>query len=189
MAFNLWIWNWLVSYSLVFNSLLDVYLKMYQLTPSLAEYLLSHAKDPDIPGLRRDEQKPFIPRNTQSIGIIDPYITMGTDMEYVIEIQYAVENEGQKVYTPDVTGCWLYKQAELKPPYDSILFPRAEIDPYYTGADSLNITDCCVTTPPAIEKLTVIQVQNLDVLLKKEPSLRNCLDSKKQDIPWFQRRF
>ena len=162
---------------------------MYQIPPKLADYLVMHAKDPQIPGLRKDEEKPYTPKHFESIGVIDPYQVVGTDMDYVIEMQYGVEDGGNQVYTPDVNGCWLYNRRELKTPAQKIKLPRNEIDPYYTGADAMDVTDCCVMTPPPVDKLTAIKVDNLKTLLEKEPHLKECIEEAKKELPWFQRRF
>ncbi len=162
---------------------------MYQIPPKLADYLVMHAKDPEIPGLRKDEERPYTPRHFKSIGVIDPYQIIGTDMDYVIEMQYSVEDSESEVYTPDINGCWLYHRTELQPPTEEIKVPRNEIDPYYSGADDIDVSDCCVKTPSPVEKLTAIKVDNLETLLEKEPNLKDCIEEAKKELPWFQRRF
>jgi hypothetical protein len=164
---------------------------MYQITRELAEYLLIHSRNPQIPGIQEGETKPFIPRNLNAIGIIDPFVALGTNLEYVVHCDYDVKENDELVYSPPIVGCWLYHASELKSFKEPVHIKRGDIDPYTTNLEEqFDVTDCSVEIPAEVDRLTATKVETLERLLEIEPKIKDCLDQETHThVPWFSQKF
>ena len=155
---------------------------MYRITKKIALYLIDTSKDFDIPGLDKDQNKPFVIRNINSIGSISPLLIMGADCKYIVETDAPEMVEDAQELT-GIVGFWLYKQSELKKPDDVIEILRASVDHSVTDVEEqFDITDCVVELPSPIDKLTCISIATFDRLFELEPELKNCLDTQKREM-------
>ena len=146
---------------------------MYKITSEIAKYLSNHTKSGNIPGVENDANNPFVPKNVQAIGYMDPYGAVGTMYDYIVEVDYSVKDIG---YEPMIDGFWLYKRSELKGPPESVEIPKAALDPAIKDFDEkFDITDCCVIPPPYVDKLICRQVRSIEELFKLEPNLKKCV--------------
>lgn len=152
---------------------------MHRISYDLSSYLMNNTNKPDMPPLRLDEQHPFLPKSRKAVGVIDPYMALGIDFDYVVEASVAViNNMSTKV---ESASFWLYRREELKKPTQPVLVPQMYLDPNIQEPDKmLDITDCCVELPPEIEKLTCPLISSLDYLLQIEPDLEKCLKSNRR---------
>ena len=148
---------------------------MYRITKEVAFYLLDNSKDFQLPNVDDTTDKPFTIRNLNAIGSISPILVTGSDCKYLVEI-----DPGEFGFKPlDVAGYFLYKRSDLKKIDDVFEVPRAAIDRYCSDSEAfLDITDCVVELPSAIEKLTSLQVKTVERLFELEPGLVDCLDIK-----------
>lgn len=147
---------------------------MYRLTKDLVSFLVTNAKDPEFPQLKITELDPYTPRNTHTIGLLDPTCSMGADFDYLVESSVPVF-AGAEEPTVSVDGYWLYRKEELKPSTETISIPASPYDPNASEDDMIDVTDCCIITPNYVEKLTAKLVDNLKDLIKLEPRLKECL--------------
>lgn len=146
---------------------------MYRLTKDIVSFLVSNARDPEFPTLKVDEKAPFTPKNLHSIGMLDPTCSMGADFDYIIESSVAVFAETDKHIGVD--GYWLYRREELTKPTEPVSIPAIAFDPNAKEDDMLDVTDCCVVTPPMMDKLTATLIKTLKNLITIEPGLKLCL--------------
>ncbi len=148
---------------------------MYRIDKDLAFYLLDNSKDFQIPSVDEGSDKPFTVRNLNAVGSISPILVMGSDCKYLVEIDPGDFGANQL----DVAGYFLYRQSDLKKVTEVFEVPRVAIDRYSGDSEELlDISDCVIELPSAIDKLTSIKVISLDRLLELEPGLANCLDIK-----------
>jgi len=150
---------------------------MYRITHEIAKYLATHTKSANIPGIYKDEENPYTPKNIHAIGLIDPVGVMGSDYDYLVECDYPLQTDYME-HIPSVGGIWLYKRRELKIPSEPVSIPRIVIDP--SAKDSLevfDVTDCCIVIPSEVEKLTCPKITVLKRLLELEPDLNKCLEN------------
>jgi len=173
---------WLDLYDIVPSFVLQIsqYTKekiMYRLSRELAGYLLKHTKDAQLPELTMNNVHPYKPQNTKAIGLIEPHYSLGSELDWVVECDYKIP---QLQYQPAVDGCWLYRREELGIPVEPVKIPKAALDPNVKDPEEiLDITDCCIMLPTSVEKLTCPSINTLDQLLKKEPTIKECLTEPK----------
>lgn len=152
---------------------------MYRITREIALYLIDNSNDFHIPGIDKDQVKPFVIGNRNSIGSVNPFLIVGSDAKFIVETD-APEVDADN---SEVPGFWLYKQSELKIPDDVIEMPRASLDHYSSDLEEkFNVTDCIVELPSPIDKLTCLSVSSMDRLFELEPELKGCLDPRKEDL-------
>lgn len=155
---------------------------MYRITKEIALYLIDNSKDFDIPGIDKDQDKPFVIRNLNSIGSVNPFLIIGSYCKYIVETD-APEMVMEHPEHTEVSGFWLYKQSELKKPDDLVEMPRASIDHYTTDLEAqFDVTDCIVELPSPVDKLTCVSIKTFERLFELEPELKDCLDSRKEEM-------
>lgn len=151
---------------------------MYRITEEIAHYLLDVSKSFDIPGIEKDTARPFVIKNRQAIGSINPLLVFGSDAMYLIESD---EPESGLDGGTGVAGYWLYRNDELKIPDDTIEMPRSSVDRYTTNPDEIiDVADCSIELPSAVEKLLCKKIESLERLLELEPELKDCIDPEKE---------
>lgn len=152
---------------------------MYRITEELAHYLLDVSKSFDIPGIEKDTTRPFVIKNRQAIGSINPLLVFGSDALYLIESD---EPEAGLDGGTGVAGYWLYRNDELKSPDDTIEMPRSSVDRYATNPDEMiDVADCSIELPSPVEKLLCKKIESLERLLELEPELKDCIDPEKEE--------
>lgn len=145
----------------------------------MAHYLLDNSNDFGIPGMDKEDNKPFVVNNRDSIGTVNPFVIVGSDSKFIVETDMPEAG----VDLVQVEGFWLYKNSELKAPDDVIEMPRASVDHYTTDVEGdIDVTDCIVELPSPIDKLTCLTVSTLKRLFDLEPDLKKCLDPKKEEL-------
>lgn len=145
----------------------------------MALYLIENSNDFHIPGIDKNQDKPFVIGNRNAIGSVNPFLIVGSDAKFIVETD-APEVDADN---SEVPGFWLYKHDELKTPDDFIEMPRATLDHYSTNMEEqFNVTDCIVELPSPIDKLTCLSVSSLERILALEPDLKSCLDPKKEEL-------
>jgi hypothetical protein len=160
---------------------------MRKISFELLTYLMNNTNKPDMPPLKLNEPHPFTPRSYKAVGVIDPYMALGIDFDYVVESSKSLIND----ISPnlDTASFWLYKRDELKAPSNPVLVPQYYLDPNVKEQDQMfDITDCCIELPSEIDKLTCPLVSSLDQLLKLEPNLADCLKSNRGKFNGKQKR-
>lgn len=152
---------------------------MYRLSEDVARKVLRNVRSPEIGPMDITQKDPFMPKNLNSIGFLDPYCCIGTDFHYLIEFPYAFINPNlPRIETLD--GFWLYRREELFPPTEPFSVPRYLADPNIQDAEeSLDVTDCSIILPSDVEKLTCKSIMSFEKLIEKEPLILDCL---KKDI-------
>jgi hypothetical protein len=150
---------------------------MYRITFEIGELLLNYSKDSNIPGIKGDSEKPFVPRNHYAIGYIDPFISTGADLKYAVVSDYAVPaSENYSSYEPEVAGIWLCKNSELKTPPEPFKINRTLIDSKCKDPEEeIEISDCCILDISVVDRLTCPFITSIQRLLELEPDLQKCL--------------
>ena len=150
---------------------------MYRLSEEVAQKILKSIKNPDIGELDINSNSVFLAKNKHSIGLIDPFASIGLDLDYILEVPYPMFTN---IQAPEKTlqGYWLYKRGELPTPEEPIEIPKALVDVNLPreAEELLDVSDCCVQVPSDIDKLTCPLVSSFEKLIEKEPLLLDCLD-------------
>jgi len=147
---------------------------MYRITDEVAKLLLAHAKNLQLPELTSSEPL-FVPKNSKTIGTIDPIMAIDSTAEYILETDYAFGETGN-TYEPIVDGLWIYRNNKLKTVKEPVMILKALVDPNATDPEELlDVSDCCVEIPSAVEKLTCPKINSIKRLLELEPALKDCL--------------
>lgn len=148
---------------------------MYRITEEIAIKLLRNIRNPELGPVDVTREDPFTPKNLNSLGIIDCYCAIGTEFNYSIEFCYSVINPSLPAL-PGLEGFWLYRRSELQQPSEPFSVPRYLADPNMKdGAELMDVTDCAITLPGEIDKLTCLSILSFEKLLEKEPFLLDCL--------------
>lgn len=146
---------------------------MYRIDKNVVDYLLEHANDP---GLKSDDMNPYLPKNLNTFGIVDPFGCFGSDFEYIIESDFEA-SDGVLQYKPEVSGFWLYHTSELKKAIKTVEIQRNLVDSTVKDINTvMDITDCCIELPDSIEKLTAPRIGSIEELLKLDPNIKKCLN-------------
>jgi hypothetical protein len=148
---------------------------MYRLAEDVARKILRNVKGPEIGPMDITQKDPFMPKNLNSIGFIDPYAAIGTDFHYLMEFPYPFINPN----LPNIKGLdgfWLYRKEELFHPTEPFTVPRYLADPNILNAeDQLDVTDVSIVIPSDVEKLTCRSIMTFEQLIKYEPLILDCL--------------
>jgi len=150
---------------------------MFKINESICTYLLETSKDMEIPGLLEDEVKPYVARNDDAIGTITPFMVMGTNCKYLIEIDTAKFNDPNLVY--DSKGFFLYRQDELKKLEDSFEVERKLVDMYSESDEKLDISDCSIELPNETDKIHALTIDTIEKLFEVIPDIKECLDEER----------
>jgi hypothetical protein len=147
---------------------------MYKITKELALYLIDNSKDLNIPDIDEKSETPFLIRNFNSIGAINPLLVTGMDCRYLVELD---SSEFGYPQATEVSGFWLYRRDELKKLSEPFEIPRAQVDRHFTDLEAvLDISDCVIELPSSIDKLTCTHVSSMERLLELEPGIKDCVE-------------
>jgi hypothetical protein len=148
---------------------------MYRISEEVAHKILKNVRSPELGPMDITQPDPFLPKNLNSVGIIDCYAAIGTDFKYILEISYPFINPALPPIK-GLDGYWLYRRSELMQPTEPFNVPRYLADPnIQNGEDLLDVTDCSIVLPNAVDKLTCISIMSFEKLIEKEPLLLDCL--------------
>ncbi len=153
---------------------------MYKITEQICAYLMDSSKDMKVPGLVADQLKPYIAQNEKAIGVINPFLVLGSHCDFIIEL------DSTKFKDPSIKhisrGFYLYRREELPTPDDDILVERNNIDMYSQSENKLDITDCTIELPEEKDKARAPMIVSLDMLFKLLPEIKECLDPDREKL-------
>ena len=149
---------------------------MYRLAEELARKLMKNNRSPEIGPIDINQKDPFAPKNTHSIGFMDPYAAIGLDFDFVLEFPYPFINPNLPPVNT-LNGYWLYKKGELKRPEEPFDIPKYLADPNLQNAEELmDVSDCSVMLPSDVDKLSATSILTLEALIRVEPTILDCLN-------------
>jgi hypothetical protein len=155
---------------------------MYRLTDELAKLIMSKIKAPDLESYGNTA---FLPRNLNSVGIIDPICCVGSAFHYILESPKPVIYQDIPFTPVSVQGYFLYRKEELTQVEEPWEINRVFIDPTAQDPEErIDVRDCSIVLPPDIDKLTIPvrhQLSTLEELIKYEPLIVDCLDWEKNN--------
>lgn len=151
---------------------------MYRLSEELAKIVISMIKSPELESAGNTA---FLPKQLNSVGIIDPICCMGSAFYYAIECPRPVIYQNMPFNPPNVDGYFLYRKDELKPVLEKWEINRVLIDPTATDPEEMiDVSDAAITLPSDVDKLTAQTINTIDQLIKKEPLIIDCLNWEKK---------
>lgn len=160
---------------------------MLRITETMADYLLATRRGAQIPGLVKDELKPFVQRNTHTIGFISPAFVSESDSRFLVELSIppveSMEEAEQIAEDPSKRSWWLFKREELQAPTEPFEVKRHLIDKYFSDEETMiNISDCALVIPTEESRATTSMVDSLEFLFQMFPDLKDCLDPEKERL-------
>ena len=154
---------------------------MYRLTDELAKLVMSKIKAPELESAGNTA---FLPRNLNSVGIIDPICCVGSAFHYILESPKPVIYQDLPFTPVGVQGYFLYRKEELSSPEEPFEINRVFIDPTAQDPEEvIDVRDVSIVLPSDIEKLTIPATHHLktmEELIKYEPQIIDCLDWEKK---------
>lgn len=158
---------------------------MFRISEDLADFLLFSKKNPKVPGLLKDEFKPYVAQNTHTIGFITPVMIQDSDSKFIIELLLPDVESPEEVQelaeNPANRSWWLYRRSELKTPDEPLIVQRSMMDKYYSGLDhDVDLTDCAVMVPKPEERTMIPLISTRKELFTQFPDLKDCLDPAKE---------
>jgi hypothetical protein len=160
---------------------------MFKISEEVCTYLLETSKDMQIPGLLEDDKTPYVPRNDNAIGTITPFMAMGTNCKYLIEIDTAKFNDPNIAY--DSKGFFLYRKEELLKIEGALELERKMIDHYSESEEKIDISDCAVQLPDASDKIHAMTVDTVEKLFEVLPDIKECLDEERMKLYDTKRKY
>lgn len=152
---------------------------MYRLSEDLAKQLLKQMKSPEF---ESSGNTAFLPKNLNSIGIIDPICCIGTMFHYILECPKPLIYPDLPANQVNVNGYFLYRKDELKSLEEPFEISRHFVDPTTQDPQEvIDVHDAAIVIPSDIEKLTAETINTLDRLIDKEPLIIDCLNMEKKD--------
>ncbi len=157
---------------------------MYKITEDTADFLLYARKNSQIPGLLKDEFKPFVARNTHTIGFINPLMVDASDSKFLVELSlpdFETPEEMDSIAAdPASRSWWIYQRSELPNVSEPFEVDREKIDRYYQGTEKLDVADCALKLPTQEVRDTITKITTLEELFVIFPTLKDCLDPEKE---------
>ena len=155
---------------------------MYRLSEELAKMLMVKMKAPEYESTGNTA---FLPKNLNSIGIIDPICCIGSNFNYVLECPKPLIYQNLPFNKAGIDGYFLYKKGELKELDEPWEISKVFVDPTAQNPeDKIDVRDAAVVVPSDIEKLTLPAIYHLNTieqLIDKEPLILDCLNMEKKD--------
>ena len=153
---------------------------MYKISEQICAYLMDSSKDMNVPGLVTDQLKPYIAQNEKAIGVINPFLVLGSHCDFIIEL------DPSKFKDPNIKhiskGFYLYRREELPTPDDDVLVERNKIDMYSKSEDKVDITDCAIELPEERDKVRAPMIVSLNILFNLLPEIKECLDPDREKL-------
>jgi hypothetical protein len=147
---------------------------MYRLSEELAKLIMSKIKAPEI---ESSGPNVFLPKNLNSVGIIDSMVACGVDYHFVLECPNNVLYPELPVLGTDVQGYFLYRKEELQKVEEPWEVQRVFVDPTCVNAEErIDVREAAIQLPNGIEKLTCKTISTLEKLIEKEPLILDCID-------------
>lgn len=154
-------------------------IKMYRLNEELAKSIISMIKSPE---LEATGNTAFLPKHLNSVGIIDPICCAGSSFHFMIESPKPLIYQNIPFAPPSIDGYFLYRNEELQSVKEPWEINRVLVDPTTTNPDEMiDVSDAAIILPSDVEKLTAQTLTTLDQLIKKEPTIVDCLNWEKQN--------
>jgi hypothetical protein len=152
---------------------------MYRLSEELATLLMSKIKAPELDS---SGNTAFLPKNLNSIGIIDPICCVGSMFHYMLESPKPVIYQELPFIPASVQGYFLYRKEELSTPTEPWEINKVFVDPTTTDPEEMiDVRDAAIILPSAIDKLVAPTISSMDQLIKKEPLIADCIDWRKNN--------
>ncbi len=153
---------------------------MYRLSDELAKEIIANMKSPE---LETSGNTAFLPKHLNSIGIVDPICCVGSAFNYILESPKPLIYQNLPFSPVSVPGYFLYRKEELRDLIEPLEISRISIDPTADDPDEIvDISDVAIVLPSDIDKLTAQTLTSMEQLLRKEPSIIDCLNwGKKSD--------
>lgn len=146
---------------------------MYRISEDLAKFIMARIKAPEI---ESSGPNAFLPKNLNSIGLIDSMVACGVDYHYILECPNNVLYPELPVLSTDVQGYFLYRKEELQKVTEPWEVQRVFLDPTCTNAEErIDVRDAAILLPNGIEKLTCKTVISMEQLIRLEPLVIDCL--------------
>lgn len=158
---------------------------MFRITELMADYLLANRRNAQMPGLLKDELKPYVQRNTHTLGFITPAFASESDSKFMIELAVLNAQNSEEIEMqledPAQRTWWLYKREETKGPAEPIEVKRYLVDKYFTDQEKeIDIADCALMMPEDALRSSAQVVYSLGELFNLLPDLKDCLDPEKE---------
>lgn len=157
---------------------------MYKITEDIADFLLQVRKNPQIPGLLKDEFKPFVQRNTHTIGFINPIVADASESKFLVELTLpdlnSVEEMEAASEQPENRNWWIYQRSELTPPAEPFEVDRDKVDKYHTGSEKIDLADCSLIVPTDEQRVDTSMITSLDQLYEIYPAIKDCIDPERE---------
>ncbi len=151
---------------------------MYRVADELAKEIIDMIKTPELESVGNTA---FLPKNLNSVGIIDPICCVGSAFHYLIESPKPLIYQSIPFNPPSINGYFLYRKEELQPVTEPWEVNRVLIDPTAQNPDEMiDVSDSAITLPDDVEKLTAQTITTMEQLLKKEPLIIDCLNWEKK---------
>jgi len=154
---------------------------MYRLSEELAKEIISRIKSPEFESTGNTA---FLPRNLNSVGLIDPICCIGSMFHYVLESPKPIIYHNIPFNPAGVNAYFLYRKEELKPLEEPWEISRVFVDPTAQDPEEkIDVREAAIMLPTDIEKLTAPTITTMDQLIKKEPLILDCLNMEKKYEP------
>jgi len=155
---------------------------MYRLSDELAKELIAKIKSPEV---ESSGNTAFLPKNLNSVGIVDPICCIGSAFHYIIESPKPILYQNLPFVPASVQGYFLYRKEELQPLTEPWEINRVFVDPTAEDPEEkIDVSDVAIVLPNDIEKLTIPvthHLKTMEELIKKEPLIIDCLNWEKKN--------
>jgi len=132
------------------------------------------------PDIETSGNAAFLPKNKNSLGLIDPICCYGTSFTYILESPKPLINPELPFIPAGVEGYFLYRKEELQPVNEPWEISRVFIDPNYEDPEEkIDVSDVSVIIASDIVKLTAPTLKTFEQLVAKEPLIVDCLKLEK----------
>lgn len=151
---------------------------MYRLSEELAKEIIARIKAPEY---ESSGNTAFLPKNLNSVGLIDPICCIGSTFNYVLESPKPIMYHNIPFNPAGVNAYFLYRKEELKELEEPWEIARVFVDPTAEDPEEkIDVREAAIVLPTDIEKLTAQTINTMDQLIKKEPLILDCLDMEKK---------
>ena len=157
---------------------------MYKITEKICAYLMDSSYDMKVPGLIADQEKPYVAQNDNAIGMINPFLVVGSNCKFIVELDISKFEDPR--LTPQPKGFFLYRREELDRPDDEVLVDRKAIDRYSESEEKVDLTDCAIELPEDSDKERASQIESLESLFTLIPEIKECLDPEREKLFKFE---
>ena len=147
---------------------------MYRLTEELAKFIMARIKVPEI---ESSGPNAFLPKNTKSVGILDPICATGVDFDFILESPVPILYPDLPYLPCGVQGYFLYKKNELRPVEEPWEIAECFVNPSCTDPEKrIDVREAAVQVASDVDKLVAPTVTSIGQLIKFCPLIIDALN-------------